>query len=179
MREFLTRLLRVGLILEATGCSGNGSMSSVDPSSPQAQAFLDTLEQRTFNFFWERTPAQTGLTPDRWPTLTFSSIAAVGFALTAYPVGVERGYVTRPEAAARTLATLRFFWQAQQGSQVSGVSGYQGFFYHFLDFQNGQRYQTVELSTIDTALLLGGVLFCREYFDGTGSTEVAIRNTAD
>jgi hypothetical protein len=146
---------------------------------PRAQAFLDTLEQRTFNFFWERTDPQTGLTPDRWPTLTFSSIAAVGFALTAYPIGVDRGHVTRSQAADRTLATLRWFWQAPQGPQAAGVSGYQGFFYHFLDLQNGHRFQTVELSTIDTALLLGGVLFCREYFEGADSIEAAIRAYAD
>ena len=160
-------------------CAGNGPAQLFDPGSPRAQAFLDTLEQRTFNFFWERTDPQTGLTPDRWPTLTFSSIAAVGFALTAYPIGVERGYVSRPQAAGRTLTTLRWFWQAPQGTQASGISGYQGFFYHFLDLQNGHRFQTVELSTIDTALLLGGVLFCREYFDGADSAEVSIRAYAD
>ncbi|HMA43925.1 MAG TPA: glucoamylase family protein, partial [Gemmatimonadales bacterium] len=169
----------VGIPLALAACAGLGPAPSLDPGSPRAQAFLDTLEQRTFNFFWERSDPQTGLTPDRWPTLTFSSIAAVGFALTAYPIGVERGYVTRPQAAGRTLATLRWFWQAPQGSQASGTSGDHGFFYHFLDLQTGQRYQTVELSTIDTALLLGGVLFCREYFNGPDSTEVAIRATAD
>ncbi|MGH8223795.1 MAG: glucoamylase family protein [Woeseiaceae bacterium] len=160
-------------------CGGNAFAPSIDPASPRAQAFLDTLEQRTFNFFWERTDPQTGLTPDRWPTLTFSSIAAVGFALTAYPIGADRGHVTRRQAADRTLATLRWFWQAPQGPQAAGVSGYQGFFYHFLDLQNGHRFQTVELSTIDTALLLGGVLFCREYFDGADSTEAVIRAYAD
>ena len=171
--------LLASLSLSCLVCGGNGTAPSIDPGSPRAQAFLDTLQQRTFNFFWERTPPQTGLTPDRWPTLTFSSIAAVGFALTAYPIGVERGYVTRTQAADRTLATLRWFWQAPQGPAASGVSGYEGFFYHFLDLQTGQRYQQVELSTIDTALLLGGVLFCREYFDGVDSSEASIRALAD
>lgn len=161
------------------GCSAEGPPATVDPGSPRAQAFLDTLEQRTFSFFWERSDPQTGLTPDRWPSLTFSSIAAVGFALTAYPIGVERGYVTRVQAAERTLATLRWFWQAPQGAAATGTTGYQGFFYHFLDLQSGERFQTVELSTIDTALLLGGVLFCREYFDGSDVTEVGIRAYAD
>jgi len=171
--------LLASLSLSCLVCGGNGTAPTIDPGSPRAQAFLDTLEQRTFSFFWERTPPQTGLTPDRWPTLTFSSIAAVGFALTAYPIGVERGYVTRTQAADRTLATLRWFWQAPQGPAASGVSGYEGFFYHFLDLQTGQRYQQVELSTIDTALLLGGVLFCREYFDGADSSEASIRALAD
>ena len=167
------------LVLASLACGGDGPARPIAPNSPRAQAFLDTLEQRTFNFFWERTDPQTGLTPDRWPTLTFSSIAAVGFALTAYPIGVERGYVTRAQAAERTLATLRWFWQAPQGAGATGTTGYHGFFYHFLDLQSGLRYQTVELSTIDTALLLGGVLFCREYFDGLDSTEAGIRAYAD
>lgn len=180
MSKSATRfLVALGIPLALAACAGLGPAPNIDPGSPRAQAFLDTLEQRTFNFFWEQTNPQTGLTPDRWPSLTFSSIAAVGFALTAYPIGAERGYVTRSQAADRTLATLRWFWQAPQGPQATGTSGYHGLFYHFLDLQNGQRFQTVELSTIDTALLLGGVLFCREYFDGADSTEAAIRATAD
>ena len=180
MSKSATRfLVALGIPLALAACAGLGPAPTIDPGSPRAQAFLDTLEQRTFNFFWEQTNPQTGLTPDRWPSLTFSSIAAVGFALTAYPIGAERGYVTRSQAADRTLATLRWFWQAPQGPQATGTSGFHGFFYHFLDLQNGQRFQTVELSTIDTALLLGGVLFCREYFDGADSTETAIRATAD
>ena len=66
-------------------------------------AFLDTLQRRTFDFFWELTNPRNGLTPDRWPTQSFSSIAAVGFALTAYPIGVERGYV-EPGRGARPRA---------------------------------------------------------------------------
>ncbi len=169
----------VALVPAVLSACGAGQVSSVDPTSPRVQAFLDTLEQRTFAFFWERTDPQTGLTPDRWPTPSFSSIAAVGFALTAYPVGVERGYIARADGAARTLATLRWFWQAPQGPGATGVTGYKGFFYHFLAMPGGARYQPVELSTIDTALLLGGVLFCREYFNGADTTETAIRATAD
>lgn len=149
-----------------------------DPG-PRAQALIDTLEQRTFAFFWERTDPATGLTPDRWPSPSFSSIAAVGFALTAYPVGVDRGYVSRADAASRTLATLRWFWQAPQGPAATGMSGYQGFFYHFLEMPGGTRFRDVELSTVDTGLLLMGVLFCREYYDGPGATEASIRATAD
>ena len=143
------------------------------------QAFLDTLERRTFNWFWERSDPNTGLTPDRWPTKSFSSVAAIGFALTAYPVGVERGYVTRADAAQRALNTLRFLYTAPQGPQAADVTGYKGFFYHFLDMQTGRRFERVELSTIDTSLLLGGVLFCQSYFTGSSATESAIRAYAD
>src|ERR1044071_6468589 len=96
-------------------------------------AFLDTLEHRTFDWFWEKTNASNGLTLDRWPTKSFSSVAAIGFALTAYPIGVERGWITRTQAADRTLTTLRFMYRAPQSDQPAQVTGYKGFFYHFLD----------------------------------------------
>ena len=148
-------------------------------SPPHVDAFIDTLERRTFDFFWETTNPRNGLTPDRWPTPSFSSIAAVGFALSAYPVGVERGYITRAQAAERTLRTLSFFWSAPQGPGAVGMSGYKGFFYHVLDMETGQRYRTTELSNIDTALLLAGVLTAQSYFDAPAPAELSIRAYAD
>ncbi len=170
--------------LGLTACSGgsptNGHRSDGSgPPTPADIAFLDTLEQRTFRFFWETADPSTGLVPDRYPTPSFSSIAAVGFGLTAYPIGVERGWVSRADARARVLATLRWLWAAPQGDAAAGVTGYHGFFYHFLDMETGHRYRTVELSSIDTALLLAGVLFCQSYFDAAGPDEVAIRAYAD
>jgi hypothetical protein len=117
--------------------------------------------------------------PDRWPTPSFSSVAAVGFGVAAYPVGVERGYVSRAQAAERVLTTLRFLWTAPQGPAPAGVAGHRGFFYHFLDMETGHRFERVELSTIDTALLMAGVLFCQEYFDRDDPGEAAIRALAD
>src|SRR5437879_10842478 len=90
-------------------CLSNHPASPPPPHSARAAAFLDTLEERTFHYFWDLTNPQNGLTPDRAPSPSFSSIAAVGFALTAYPIGVERGYITRAQAAQRTLPPLRFF----------------------------------------------------------------------
>lgn len=113
------------------------------PPAPATSAFLDTVEQRTFNFFWATTNPVNGLVPDRYPTPSFSSIAATGFGLTAYPVGVERGWVTRSQASSRVLVTLRFLWKAPQGTATSGMTGYQGFYYHFLDMQSGARYRDV------------------------------------
>jgi len=148
--------------------------------SAQTAAFLDTVQERTFHYFWDLTNTSNGLTPDRSPTPSFSSIAAVGFALTAYPIGVERGYITRAQASQLVLTTLRFFWTAPQDSATSGSTGYHGFFYHFLDMNTGTRFQQVELSTIDTALLLAGVLFCQSYFDApTDPVEAEIRRLAD
>jgi hypothetical protein len=177
------RAAAVALIVSActSATSVTGITGPLPPStlSVRQTAFLDTLQRRTFNWFWERTDATNGLTPDRWPTKSFSSVAAIGFALTAYPVGVERGYVSRADAAQRTLNTLRFMYNAPQGTQATNVTGYKGFFYHFLDMQTGYRFEQVELSTIDTSLLLGGVLFCQSYFAGSNAVESAIRAYAD
>jgi hypothetical protein len=149
------------------------------PGGIQGQAFLDTVEQRSFEYFWRVSDPRTGLTPDRALAPTFSSIAAIGFALTAYPIGAERGYVTRDAAAERTLATLRFLWTAPQSPDDAGAAGFKGFFYHFLDMKTGGRFGPSELSTIDTALLLAGALFAQGYFDAPTPVETAIRATAD
>jgi hypothetical protein len=163
------------------GCA-TAPVQSVDQPAqlaPRDAAFLDTLERRTFDWFWETTNPSNGLTPDRAPNPPFSSIAAVGFALTAYPIGAERGWITRAQAAERTVNTLRFFWRAPQGPDSIGVTGHKGFFYHFLHMDTGLRYQKTELSSIDTSLLLAGVLFCREYYDGNSQAESEIRALAD
>lgn len=148
------------------------------PTARQA-ALLDTVEQRTFQWFWDTTDPNTGLTPDRWPRKDFSSVAAIGFALTAYPIGAERGYVTRNAAAIRTLATLKYLYLLPQGAEATGTAGYKGFYYHFLDFNQGRRFDKVELSTIDTGLLIAGALFCQSFFTTNDGTEAAIRAYAD
>ncbi|WP_422012030.1 glucoamylase family protein [Roseateles sp.] len=144
-----------------------------------ADAFLADLERRTFDFFWNTTDARTGLAPDRWPTPSFASIAAVGFALSAYPVGVARGYITREQARERTLTTLRFFAGLPQGPGKRGVAGHKGFFYHFLDMKEGLRFGRCELSTVDTALLLMGALHAQSYFDQPHADEARIRALVD
>ena len=113
---------------DASGPGGPAGPAGSPPLSPEDTAMLDDLERRTFDFFWRTTDPKTGLVPDRYPTPAFSSIAAVGFGLTAYPIGVERGYVTRAEARDRVLATLRFFRDAPQGETARGVTGYKGFY---------------------------------------------------
>ncbi|GAB3513476.1 glucoamylase family protein [Spirosoma knui] len=140
---------------------------------------MDSLQRDTFRYFWEMTNSDNGLVPDRAPTPSFASIAAVGFGLTSYLIGVERGYITRVQAADRTLRTLRFFAKAPQSDKATGVVGYKGFFYHFLDMKTGERFKQVELSTIDTALLLGGILSAQTYFDQNTPAETEIRQLAD
>src|SRR3569833_2190368 len=88
-------------------------------------ALFDDIEERTFRWFWDTGNPANGLVPDNWPDPEFASIAAVGFALTVYPVGAARGWLARAAARERTLATIRFFDRAQQGAAADGVSGIQ------------------------------------------------------
>lgn len=163
-----------------TGCA---SESETPPppggSTGNTEAFLDDLEQRTFNFFWELSDPESGLAPDRFPTRSFSSTSAVGFALTAYPIGVERGYIPRADAVKRVHNTLQFLWDAPQNPSSADATGYRGFFYHFVEPETGHRFGDVELSTVDTALLLAGALFCQSYFDREEAEEEEIRELAD
>jgi hypothetical protein len=165
------------LLLICAGCATPPPIAN--GPHPVPPNLLDDVQQRTFNFFWETTNAENGLVPDRWPTPSFSSIAAVGFGLTAYGIGVERGWVTREAAAQRVLTTLRFFVNAKQGEAAQGVTGYRGFYYHFVDMKTGERFKQVELSTIDTTLLLAGALFSQSYFDRDTDVEREIRSLAE
>ncbi len=139
---------------------------------------VDDLERRTFQWFWDVANPANGLVPDRWPAKSFCSIAAVGFALNAYAIGAERGWISRAAARDRTLTTLRFFAYAPQGSGKAGVTGHRGFFYHFIDMARGHRFETTELSSIDTVLLLGGILFAAQYYDRADPAETEIRRLA-
>jgi hypothetical protein len=148
----------------------DGRDALLEKEDAQAEPFLTDLEQRTFRFFWETANPKNGLVPDRYPTPSYASIAAVGFGLTAYPIGVERDYVSRTDAQRRVLATLRYF---------AGAANEHGFYYHFIDMQNGSRAGDSEVSTVDTALLLAGVLFCEGYFNTQDPRDVEIRKLAD
>src|SRR5580765_5929109 len=160
-RAAVMRVLQGMVFALSIGCSNRIPTTAAIVSSRQDDPFLDSVETRTFRWFWETTNPSNGLVPDRWPTKSFSSVAAIGFGLTAYAIGVERGYVSRADARARVRTTLDFLYHAPQGPATTGVTGYKGFFYHFLDMDTGLRYKDVELSSIDTSLLLGGVLFAQ------------------
>ncbi|MCL1527032.1 hypothetical protein A7D16_02895 [Xanthomonas nasturtii] len=150
------------------------------PVKPPLPPLFSDIERRTFQFFWDTTNELNGLAPDRFPSRPFASIASVGFALTAYPIGIENGWVSRNQAIDRTLTTLKFFRDAPMGPQKTGRAGYKGFYYHFLDMQQGNRYDSwVELSSVDTALLMMGVLFTQSYYDGDDPREKEIRQIAD
>jgi hypothetical protein len=145
---------------------------------PSDAAFLDYLEQANFDFFWYAANPANGLIPDRSTAGSACSIASVGFGLTAIGIAIDHGWVTRDQGAARVLTTLNTFWNGPQGSNSSGVIGNNGWFYHFLDMNSATRVGSSELSSIDTVLLLGGVLYAKQYFNGSNPTETSIQTLA-
>jgi hypothetical protein len=189
-RTLLTIVLSCSAWLVAAGAASAGDSATAEPqlggisttaepalgeplSEPHQtpiNPLLTDLEERTFRFFWETANPRNGLVPDRYPTPSSASIAAVGFGLTAYPIGVERGYISRADAQKRVLATLHFF---------ASATNEHGFFYHFVDIHSGERASDSEVSTVDTALLLAGMLFCQSYFNTDDPGDVEIRKLAD
>jgi hypothetical protein len=141
------------------------------------EALLDRLQRGAFDYLTRYTDPQTGLVADTSRNGSPSSIAVVGFALSCYPVAVERDWLSRGAAAALTLKALRFLWNSPQSDQPD-ATGFKGFYYHFLDMRSGRRVWQCELSLVDTALLMAGVLTAGSYFDGPGA-EAEIRELSD
>ena len=146
--------------------------------APTRARMLDALQRDTFNYFVHEANPANGLIIDKTEPGTPASIAATGLALSSYPVGVERGFMTRAVAIERTLATLHFFHQSVQSTDAD-ATGHRGFYYHFLDMTTGKRAWQCELSTIDTAFLLVGMLAAATYFSGSSAPEREIRELAD
>ncbi|HEX6905768.1 MAG TPA: glucoamylase family protein, partial [Terriglobales bacterium] len=123
--------------------------------------FLDEVVNAAFCFFWEQASPQTGLVKDRFnvrapDSRVVASVAATGFGLSAVCIGHNRGLITLPEATERVLTTLQFLWKK--------LSTHRGFFFHFANVDTGERMWDSEVSSVDTAILLCGVLTCRQYF---------------
>jgi hypothetical protein len=159
-----TPVVAVLILLIATVASSPASRPSPKLTS-EDQQFLEDLEHRSFQYFWEEGDPDTGLVPDRARMngspldenhLNVASIAATGFSLTALSIAADRNWISRNQAQDRTRNTLRFF--ANKAFQEHG------WFYHWLDAKTGKRRWQSEVSSIDTALLLGGVLTARQYF---------------
>lgn len=146
--------------------------------TPDQARLLSDLQSDAFKYFIHEVNPDNGLIVDctkgNWP----SSIAAVGMALASYPVGVERGLISREEAISRTLRKLRFFAESEQSTRPD-ASGYKGFYYHFLDMHTGKRAWQCELSTIDSTFLFAGMLTAAAYFDRETQQEAEIRELAD
>lgn len=168
----------VGMQKESTSSDSGNSKWPIWPSPKNANIdnpLIAQIHKRTFDWFWDITNHETGLTPDRWPTIDFSSVAGIGFALSSYCVAAEREYKPREILAERARNTLKYLYNLPQGPEPTGKGGYKGYFYHFLHFDNGTRYKEVELSSIDTSLLLLGAIFASEYFNRDNEVEREIR----
>ena len=131
---------------------------------------LETLQRLTFEYFLKETNPENGLVPDSTREGAPCSITPTGFALAAYPVGVERGFITRSDAIKRALTTLRFLWNSSHGPEAD-ATGYKGFYYHFLDMKTGRRTWNCELSTIDSTFLIAGALTAAQYFNRDAEDE--------
>ena len=129
------------------------------------EAFLDDLERQGCLFFWEQASEKTGQVLDRARNdlkgardpRRMASIAATGFGLTALCIADKRGYLPHAQIVERVKTTLD--WHLNKFPEVHG------FYYHFTDIESGERVKGVELSSIDTSLLLCGVLSARAYFE--------------
>lgn len=138
--------------------------------SPEDDQFLDDLERLNFCYFWEQANPETGLVKDRCNVYgndngIVGSIAATGFGLTALCIGVKRGFISQFDAQSRVFAILRSLWQL--------LPNHRGFFYHWANIQTGERVWDAEVSSVDTSILLCGVLTCREHFRNDEITVLA------
>jgi hypothetical protein len=138
--------------------------------SAEDDALLEDLEHKNFQFFWEQANPETGLIRDRCNVTASNqsplcSIASVGFGLTALCIGARRGYIPHLEARGRALNTLRFMWRK--------LPNHRGFFYHWANIDTGERLWDSEVSSIDTAILLCGILTCRAFFEHSELSELA------
>ncbi|MBS1710187.1 MAG: hypothetical protein JSS71_00505 [Armatimonadetes bacterium] len=140
------------------------ALNSTASTAPRGEALLTELSKKSVAYFWENSNPQTGFTLDRAPNYpgaaaenaTISSIAATGYALSAYCIGVDRGWLGRAEAKKRTVLTL--------GNVLTKLQGNKGWYFHFVDWTTGKREWNSELSTIDSALLFAGVEMARGYW---------------
>jgi hypothetical protein len=167
-RDLIRQILGMGVCLplaqmQSLWAQTNDSSAPPKQSglTPEDEQLLEELESANFLFFWEQANPLTGLVKDRSNVRTpdngvVASIAATGFGLTALCIGHQRGYVPTPEVEARVLSTLRFLWKK--------LPTHRGFFYHFANVNNGERLWDSEVSSVDTAILLCGVLTCRQHF---------------
>ena len=156
---------------------------ALEPAPPPVvdndDALLDAIQHASFTYFRDQANPTNGLVRDRSRPDSKCSIAAVGFGLSAWCIAVERGWVTRAEAAQRVDATLQAFLKGPQAGHPAQVMGHRGWFYHFLEMDTGHRAWKCELSSIDTALFLAGALDASVFFDRNEAMERRIRLAAD
>ena len=152
-------------LFSLTGCKETEPTEPLDYGSVVYHELTEVAEKearKCFNFFWATQNTDTnstgiGLIPDRYPNNGLASIASVGYGLTAFPIGIENGWITYQEGYDRTLMTLR---------EMSTLTRKEGFYYHFYSYSNGGPSAGSEISGIDTAIFICGALFAGQYFGG-------------
>jgi hypothetical protein len=144
------------------------------PLSQADELMLDSIQKKTFLFFVNEHHPEWGIVKDRAADWAPSSIASTGFGIPCFAIGVERNWIAREEAAQIVLNMLNFFYNSEQSNDAL-ATGYKGFYYHFLTMDTGEREWECELSSIDTGLLMMGIIFARNYFNAENETEQQIR----
>ena len=150
----------------------------IEVSELTDEALLGGLQRAAFDFFLGAVNPTNGLVADNSRENSPCSIAVVGFALSSYPVAVERGWMVRADAVKCSLSVLRFFRDSDQSGRQE-ATGYKGFYYHFLDLHTGARVWRSELSMIDTALLIAGALTASMYFTANTPEETELRELVE
>ena len=185
-RQVLRQILGAGVVLPWAGMLPSTTALAQSARTPAAPAptrigtvtnlsveddqFLDDVEKASFQFFWEQGSPNTGMVKDRCNLsnpnqLSAASIAATGFGLTALCIGDQRKFVPAGAALERVFATLRFLWKK--------LPNHRGFFFHFANSETGERMYDSEVSSVDTAILLCGLITCREHFRHPAVVELA------
>ncbi len=163
-------------------CAVSNIMSTIQSyrKNVKDNALADKIEKATFEYFEKNSNPITGLTKDRSTANSVASIAATGFSLTAYAIASSHDWISRTQAENYTLKVLETLSKTPQGNQSENVSGFHGFFYHFLNPATGLRADNCEVSTIDTAILMAGVLMTKDYYNEKNNpVEKKIRHLAD
>jgi hypothetical protein len=138
---------------------------------------LDSIQHKTFLFFLNEHHPEKGIVKDRTTNTSPSSIAATGFGIPSFAIGAERKWISREQASEITLKILKFLLNSDQSKNPNGT-GYKGFYYHFLKMNSGTREWNCELSSVDTGLLMMGIIFARNYYNSNNETEKQIRSIA-
>lgn len=178
-----TAVIVLSCLILMTGCSHSNQVGfrSGGPVKYQLtrddELMLDSIQHRTFLYFLGEHHQDWGIVKDRSAEWAPASIAATGFGLPVFAIGAERKWIMREEAARITLDILDFFFNSVQSADTN-VTGYKGFYYHFLKPGTGTRAWNCELSTVDTGLLMMGIIFARQYFDLNNEIERKIRKIA-
>jgi hypothetical protein len=182
-RKLLQQFARAGVCLPLTGLGIAQLATAAQKHTEQVLVlpprtsltenddyFLEDLEKSNFLYFWEQCNPNTGLIKDRSNVRAsdkheLGSIAATGFGLTALCIGENRGYVSTSESSARVLTTLRFLWKR--------LHQHRGFFYHWASVNTGERLWQSEVSSVDSAILLCGILTCKAHFQNPEISQLA------